>query len=85
MARFRDTSYLMYQSQAFKDIFQAFRKFSSIFMQAHAKRDLYDTFWMIKGTLRYVDGVRRILKVKNSVLEFDQDLASTSWDVARRR
>ena len=45
---------LVYQSQAFKKTFKQLKIFfkhpkifSSIFMQVRAKRDLYDTSWMI--------------------------------------
>ena len=54
--------------------FKHSKKFSSIFMQVRAKRDLYDTSRMIKGTSRDVEG-------KNSGLEFDQDLTGTSRDI----
>ena len=63
-----------YQSQAFK-------KFSNIFIQARAKRDLYDTSRMIKGDFKEHRWISRDLEDKHSMLEFDQDLAGTSRDV----
>ena len=55
---------LVYQSWALGKFFKHSKMFSSISMQARDKRDSYDTSWMIKGTLRDVDGFRGISRAK---------------------
>ena len=71
-----------YQSQAFGKVFKHLERFSSIFMQAHAKRDLYDTLLMIKETSRDVEGCRGISRINVESSQIHRELVGTSRDVA---
>ena len=60
---------------------QVFEKISSIFMQARAKRDLYDTSRMIKEDFEGCRWILRNLKDKHSVLECHRELVAISRDL----